>query len=144
MSSKEVLTKRDDFTGEPLEFIDSELSAIRYQSRLRNHANSVKSKCKNAVLATSTHAAVGDIVHVKVDGTKNKVRDFYLVMSVDKVKDMIGIQKFCGNKLLQKHYFVKPEEIYLAAVNYGSRRENLIGEVEDGDGLGLDFSNNLD
>ena len=90
----------------------------------------MKSKCKDANLAQPTPVAIGDIVHVKIDGTKHKVRDFYLVMSIDKVKSLIGIQKFCGNKLLRKQYLVKPEEIYLAATNYGFRSGKLNEEEE--------------
>ena len=59
--------------------------------------------------------SVGDIVHIKADGTKHQARDFYLVVSLNADKRSAMLQKFCGNQLRSKQYELLLTEVYRAS-----------------------------
>ena len=75
--------------------------------RLRNHEGSARAKANGAQPARNAQVSVGDIVHVKSDGSKHKAREFYLIMSIDIDQSMAYIQTFCGSTLRKKQYKVK-------------------------------------
>ena len=55
---------------------------------------------------------VGDLVHIKSEGDNHNIRNFYLVVDID--KEFVTIQKFVGNQLRSKKYLVKCDEIFPA------------------------------
>ena len=131
LSSEEVLLKRDVFSNSNIDFEDKQIQNFRYIKRLQNHPSSELSKSRGYSRATKAIISVGDIVHVKSEGTKHKARDFYLVSSVNYETNEVWIQKFCGNQLRNKKYLVRLEEIYLASANFIS--SNKSNEEEDDD-----------
>ena len=142
LSAKEILTKREHYSGNPLNFSDEEISSNRYESRIKNHRSSEKSKASGALPAKEAEVVIGDIVHVKNEGTKHKAREFYLVVAVDHEQSSANIQKFCGNTLRQRQYTVKLNEIYRAAANFGSSQQNEAeDEVQDDEVDGIELNN---
>jgi hypothetical protein len=138
LSAKEILTKRENYSGNPLMFEDEDISAAKYENRLQNHESSARAKAPGGQPARNAEVVVGDIVHVKSDGSKHKAREYYLVMSIDRDQSMAGIQKFCGSTLRQKEYKVKLTEIYPAAANYvSSNLREGVDSVEDEPGIEL-------
>ena len=75
-------------------------------------------------------------MHVKHEGTKHKIRDFYLVVSIDHGNNTAELQKFCGSSLREKRYLVKLNQIYLASANFVSYH-NVSGENDEDDGVEL-------
>ena len=118
LSAKEVITKRDAYTNEPINFNDEYLMAYKYSKRTENHKYSEKSKSKGGEPAAKAPVSIGDIVHIKMEGSKHKVRDFYLVMNVDHDLALANLQKFNGNQLRSKVYKVKLSEIYLVPCSW--------------------------
>ena len=118
LSAREIVLKRDSFTNTGLEFSDSDLSSFKHAKRVENHTHSERSKGRGADAAIDTIVNTGDIVHIKTDGSKHQVRDFYLVVDVDIQQKMSTLQKFCGNQLRGKKYSVKLNEIYKAPCSF--------------------------
>ena len=140
LSAKEILTKRDNFTGDPLQFEDRTISSLRFDKRILNHGSSERSKAAGGDPANVPDISTGDIVHVKNDGTKHKARDFYLVMSINYQTKIATIQKFVGSTLRTKQYQVKFTEIYLASVKHASSVVNNDYDYDDNesdDGINL-------
>ena len=131
LSSREVLFKRDIFTNENLNFHDDNISKFKHEKRLQNHPSSELSKSGGKPPAERIVLSVGDIVHVKSDGTKHKAREFYLVTAVDHDSGEAEIQKFCGNQLRAKKYTVKIEEVYLAAGNFMTSNTRGLDQKND-------------
>ena len=46
LSAKEIITKRDSITNEPLQIDDKQLQNFQYERRIKNHRYSEKSKAK--------------------------------------------------------------------------------------------------
>ena len=114
LSAREIVLKRDQYTGEPLSFPDSELAIARQKARERNHKYSELSKAKGGKPATSANVNKGDLVHIKAEGDKHTSRDFYLVVNINTDEGGAVLQKFVGNQLRSKKYLVKLTEIYQA------------------------------
>ena len=151
LSAKEIVTKRDGYSGDPLQFEDKDISRLRYEKRLQNHQSSERSKSSGGKIAQSIEVSPGDIVHIKNEGTKHRAREFYLVMSVDRHSSKASIQKFCGSTLRSKRYEVKLNEIYLASPIYlpsSIQSEYRCDELYEDDGVDLrietDFRNDSD
>ena len=138
LSAKEILTKREHFSGKSLRFNDKDISSSRYDDRIQNHESSAKSKALGAPPAQKAQVSVGDIVHVKSEGSKHKARDYYLITSIDNENSMAQIQKFVGSTLREKPYHIKLTEIYPAATNYVSSNNQAVEEhVDEGEGIEL-------
>ncbi len=120
LSSREIITKRETFTNKDLEFSDSDLSNFKHTKRHENHNYSERSKANGGAIATEASIDVGDIVHVKNEGSKHKARDFYLVVEVDMVQHLASLQKFCGSQLRSKRYTVRFNEIYKSPCTWTS------------------------
>ena len=76
LSAREIVLKRDQYTGKPLSFPDSELAIARQKARERNHKYSELSKATGGKPATPANVNKGDLVHIKVEGDKHTSRDF--------------------------------------------------------------------
>ena len=62
LSSKEIITRRDQITGHDLTFADTELSDYQQDLRDRNHLYSSKSKAKGGKPAANVGIGIGDLV----------------------------------------------------------------------------------
>jgi hypothetical protein len=105
-SAKELLTKRDQFSGEDINVLDGDLSDKQYARRQRDN----KAKMLPSCLKTPTYQR-GDIVFIRSDKDKNKNRDSYIIVSVqtDSVEVVKATSRARGSK-----YLVKNENIYKA------------------------------
>ena len=74
LSAKEIITKRDSITDEPLLFEDEQLKLFRYNKRIQNHPHSEASKAQGGNVAHDALVTKGDIVHIKSEGSKHKAR----------------------------------------------------------------------
>ena len=106
------------------------------RNRLRNNESSARAKAPGAQPARSAQVSVGDIVHVKSDGSKHKAHEFYLIMYIK--QPFAYIQKFCASTLREKQYKVKLTEIYPAAANYVSCNDHKeTDHVDEDEGIEL-------
>ena len=101
LSAREIIMKRDNFTNDPINFSDDHLKSFKYEKRVQNHFHSAVSKSRGGSSPEDVTFNSGDIVHIKSDGTKHRVRDFYLIANVDYDQEDVYLQKFCGNRLLR-------------------------------------------
>ena len=128
LSAREIILKRESFTNAELSFSDSNLSSFKHNKRIENHKLSAESKARGSDVATEAFVNVGDIVHIKNDGSKHYAREFYLVVDVEKQSKIAHLQKFCGNQLRRKRYSVKLNELYKAPCSITSTSHS--GEQE--------------
>lgn len=133
LSAKEVIMKRDNFSNEPINFVDEDLNTFKYEKRLQNHYYSELSKSQGANVAKVILFNQGDVVHIKSDGTKHCARDFYLVTSLNYGTKEVLLQKFHGNQLRSKQYKVKLSDIYLAPISTTKDRNDIHSDVSDDD-----------
>ena len=73
LSSKYVLSKRDNFTGKSVQFNDQQLAEFR-RERLQNHSTLKISKLRSNIALPITNYSVGDLVHIKNEGSKHTGR----------------------------------------------------------------------
>ena len=92
MSSKEMLFKRDQFTGKDLNFPDNKVASKRKSMHENNHLASALSKAKGGPPAAHLNVNTGELVHLKLDGDKHSSRHFYLVTDIDYSRNMATIQ----------------------------------------------------
>ena len=135
LSANEVMMKRDHVTNEPLSFDDDKLSELRYNNRVQNHQYSELSKSTGSSPAIETVVEIGDIVHVKNEGSKHRIRDFYLVTYVNRDTSNAHIQKFINDQFRGKKYVVKFSEIFLAQIS--PHRDSRISTNESDDEIEL-------
>ena len=53
-------------------------------------------------------------MHIKSEGSKHNVREFYLVVALNSTTKKVTLQKFCGSQLRTKKYELLLSEIYKA------------------------------
>ena len=92
-SARELWTKRDQVSGQPLQFDDHQLSQIQYDMRIKSHESSAKYESRNAGKVRFPSIKIGDRIYIKSDGSKNKARDPYLVLSFVPNKNEVEVQK---------------------------------------------------
>ena len=97
-SSKELWMKRDQVSGQPLNFTDSQLSDSQYHMRVNSHESSAKYESRNAMDAELPTLKIGDRVYVKSDAAKNKARDPYVILKFVPNKNEAQIQKWSHKK----------------------------------------------
>ena len=94
LSAREIVTKRNQNTHEPLNLSDQNLADEQLQLRLSNHPLSEKSKVKGGKKAAETNVWPGALVFLKKDKTKLRARETYIVIKVE--------GEFCFVKKLKK------------------------------------------
>ena len=117
-SARELWLKRDQESGEPLEFDDKQVSDVQYQMRLKSHNSSAKYQSRGAPKVEFPKLRIGDMIYIKSDVSKNKARDPYVVLNFVPNKNEIDVQKLNKSKNkrniirvhLQNVFRVKPEE----------------------------------
>lgn len=95
---------------------------FQYERRKRNHRYSEKSKAKGKAFASAAFVSKGDIVHVKGEGTKHTVMDFYLIVDMCHESGEATVQKFHVNRIQSKKWLVKLDEIYPAVTSVRPQR----------------------
>lgn len=110
LSSKEILFRRDQATGEHLNFDDALLSKQQASIRIKNHGPSASSKATTPSSAIRAPISVGTLVFIKAEGSKLKGRERYIVMQIS--DRMAVLQKLNGSIFSSRRYEVPLTEIY--------------------------------
>ena len=109
LSAKEIILKRDQFSNDNIEVNDSTLSQEQQAMRARNHLPSARAKAGHTSDVGNTDAVAGDLVYVKNERNKHKLRDRYLVTKTDGPK--ATIQKL-NDKFMSRQYVVPSARLY--------------------------------
>ena len=121
-SSREIMFCRDQSSHENLQIKDDKLGDNIMEQRNLGNISSANSKAKIKAQASSANAIKGNLVFLKRDGNKTKVRDLYLVTNVSDDRKWVTICKIkngMGPQPAFLHpqafsYEVKQTDIYLA------------------------------
>ena len=118
LSSREMYFRRDQISGEQLDFSDSLLRDSQLTTREKNHLPSARCKACGASKATTPAISVGSVVFVKQEGTKFKSRESYIVISLSG-SGMAVIQKLdtCRGYFGSVKYEVPLENLYLSSID---------------------------
>ena len=84
MSAREVITTRDQNTGEQIAVNDQALACDQVERRHANHPASAKSKMPHGVVAKHANVWPGALVTLKKDKLKSRGREKYIVIKLDK------------------------------------------------------------
>jgi len=133
LSSREMLTQRDQFTNAQIPISDDSLLTVQHQQRLKNHPFSEESKAHSNLPRATPTIAVGDLVYLHSDRNKSRARDRYLVVSMD--PPFCNIQKFVGTQLRSASYRVKITECFKVpadvCISKGPARPSFIDDAEE-------------
>ena len=110
LSSKEIITQRDNITGEQLNLKDVDLGTMQHDLRSSNHGPSARSKAPKGCPASKLDVRLGDLVYIKCDGNKHVARQRYIVTGFE--KEYVIVKKLSGSKFRAKDYRLKRFEIY--------------------------------
>ena len=111
LSSKEMLTKRDQFSNKQLPIDDCSLIIAKHNQHLENHRASERSKAKRPAVKVPD-ISVGDLVHLACDPiSKGVQRDRYIVASVD--GEWCNVRKLTETQLRSMSYRVRLNQCYL-------------------------------
>ena len=111
-----MLIKRENYPGEPINVNDYKLREDKQQRRLQNHIQSERAKSQGAKSLPVEAFAIGQLVHIKIEGSRHVVRDRYILTSIDQGKQEAMVQKFGQNQFRSKKYKVKLQDIYHSTV----------------------------
>ena len=92
---------------------DYNLILCKHEQRSTNHASSEKSNNSRGLVPNTPSLRVGDIVYLISDKDKSRVRDRYIVVSID--FPWCLVKKFSGLQLRATTYKVKLSECYATA-----------------------------
>ena len=109
LSAKEIVLKRDQFSHEPINVNDEHLSKQQSLIRNKNHRYSSLSKATRKVAASKASVVVGDLVYIKHEKQKHKLRDRYIITKIN--KDKAVLQKL-NQKFMSRQYEVPLTDIY--------------------------------
>ncbi|XP_041367404.1 uncharacterized protein LOC121382005 [Gigantopelta aegis] len=111
VSSREMWTRRDQFTSSQLPLSDQQLITDQHFARLSNHPHSELSKTPKGIQSPMPSVHIGDLVYLYCDRNKTCARNRYLVVNID--GPWCDIRKFVGSQLRNNCYRVKHSECYL-------------------------------
>ena len=113
-SAKELLLKRNQFTGDDIEVDDLEVSDKQFRERKNKNEQKLKKtdKKKEKKEETQTKFKVGDIVFIISDKNKHKTRDTYVITKIH--EELLTLVKAKRGRTAGKKYLVKPENVYKA------------------------------
>ena len=132
LSSKEMFFRRDQISGEQLQFPDSVLMESQMSARQKNHPVSAKSKARGGTKPKVADISVGSVVFIKNEGSKFKSRESYVVVQL-LPSGMALIQKMDHNKGFfgSATYQVPLENLYVCSI----KNERLqLSDVSDDSG----------
>lgn len=110
LSARELWTQRNQFTNEQIPASDMQHIIAKHNNRKINHPYSEKAKGGRNLVDPVTPPQVGDLVYVKSDRDKTRVRDHYIIVRID--GEWCSIKKFTGSQLRATSYKVKLSECY--------------------------------
>ena len=93
LSAKEIQFSRNQTNSDNIKLDDEEIKEKIEQHRTANNPHSSKAKSTSRLPAKSAGASLGQLVFIKNEGSKNKRRDLYIVIDVDKDSDMLIVCK---------------------------------------------------
>lgn len=109
LSSLEMYTQRDQFTGNQLPLEDRTLILRKEEEKMKSHGPSAKFKSRGKVNPVFPHIKKGDLIYINSDRMKTKARDRYIVVSVE--KSICVVQKFVGTQLRARQYTVNRADV---------------------------------
>ena len=116
-SARELWVKRDNNSGQSLQFDDEEISDVQYKMRIKSHEYSARYESRNAPRVVIPDVKIGDRIYIKSDGSKSKARDPYVVLWFVPNKNEIEVQKLLDKNRrnivrvhLQNVYKIEPNE----------------------------------
>ena len=84
LSAYEIMFSREQTTGTNLHLDDSSLAESKMEKKIKNHKFSEKSKFgRSKIPDIPENLKIGDFVHLKEDRDKHRLRDLYMVTSVE-------------------------------------------------------------
>ena len=111
LSSRELWTQRDQFTGNQFPVNDQLLIQNQSSARERNHKPSAESKFRPSTRKVHSNVAVGDLVYLVSERSKLQARDKYLVTSIQ--NDVCSLRKFTRQQFRKQEYHNVPlREVY--------------------------------
>ena len=133
LSAYELWTHRDQYSNTQLPIDDTNTIRTQHQQRLKNHPCSERSKCpKETRVHTSIHKiAVGDLVYLRTKRDKTKVRNRYLVVSID--RPWCFIKKFTNTQIRAVSYKVRLDECYRVPSEVNQATGNHFAESDSED-----------
>ena len=115
LSAHEMWTQREQFTNLQIPLSDKKLISTQHQQRKSNHLSRALSKAPTRHAPPNPSINVGDIDYLHADLCKNRARDRYLVLSVE--REWCYLWKFAGTQLRSAIYPVKVSECVLVPAN---------------------------
>ena len=112
LSAKEIVLKRDQYSHEAIEVNDELLANQQLLIRNKNHPSSSRSKATHKVAASKAAVVEGDLVHIKHEKQKHRLRDRYIVTKI--VNDLAFLQKL-NEKFMSRQYEVPLTALYPAS-----------------------------
>lgn len=109
LSAEEILFQRNS-TGIPISVNDNQLRVQQIEDRSANHDPSARCKVPIGKPVSLYNPKPGDLVLIKVDGTKHTGRDQHIVIASN--NDYVQLRKLCGNQFRSKLIKVKCDQIY--------------------------------
>ena len=110
LSSKEIVTCRDQATGKLLNIDDNALSQEQEEIRKRNQKSSARSKAPHGSPASVPMVSEGTLIYLKAEGNKFTPRDPYIIISIE--GDNATIQKIRGSSFMSRKYTVPLDQLY--------------------------------
>ena len=110
LSAREIFYQRDQYTNAQIPIEDMDIIQSKHERAVNNNFSSELSKSGGRGPRTDQVIAVGDLIYLISDRSKNSPRDRYLVVSIE--REWCCIRKFIGNTLKSNSYRVKKSEIY--------------------------------
>ena len=112
LSAKEIVLKRDQYSHEAIDVNDELLANQQLLIRNKNHPSSSRSKATHKVAASKAAVVEGDLVHIKHEKQKHRLRDRYIVTKI--VNDLAFLQKL-NEKFMSRQYEVPLTALYPAS-----------------------------
>ena len=131
LSSRELWTQRNQFSNEQIPLSDLQHIMEKHTDRQTNHPFSEQAKGGRSPTPSTTPLQVGNLVYVKADRDKSRVRDRYIIVSID--GEWCFIKTFSGSQLRATSYKVKPAECYSVPSTIPTVIHPLISPAHDDD-----------
>ena len=121
LSAYEIQFSREQNTGKNISLNDENLKGEKNRRKLSNHKHSEKSKFPNCEEPSDADVEVGDLVHLKNDGSKHNLRDTYIVLEhhQDKIKlakMLHSLERNIPTKMSSKRILVSRKDIYKSSL----------------------------